>query len=357
VVNTEASTVVAGDRAELVQLIGELEPRGVFCRPIAVSYASHSRQMDPILPAIRDELAGIAPRRAEVPFYSTVVGQRLEGSELDAGYWADNLRRAVRLDQALDALGADAGTVFVELGARPMLAAPVSATGRSLVASQRPDLDAASGLRVAAAELHAHGHPIDWAAMFEGTGARRVELPTYAFQRQRYWLEAAARSAAAGSGPGEPCAWELAGRRIPLPAGGFVHALEVGPGVQDYLADHRAYGRIVVPGAFHASVLLAVAASHWPGEAVEVREVRFVEALVFERASERTTVHVQLTADGEGGFQATLAAWRDGEWISLVTAALGRAAQAADGVDDGPGGVRGDCDAGVVRVQIGRAHV
>src|SRR5690606_36008024 len=124
----------------------------VFCRRIAVSYASHSPQVDPILGSIAGELSSLSPGGAQVPFYSTVRGGALlEGPELDGSYWADNLRCPVRLDQALGALSPGEETVFLEMSGHPLLVAPLSSSGHAMVASLRRDTDAASSVRMAAA--------------------------------------------------------------------------------------------------------------------------------------------------------------------------------------------------------------
>ncbi|HMG22252.1 MAG TPA: acyltransferase domain-containing protein, partial [Kofleriaceae bacterium] len=191
VVNGAAATVVAGERGELERWVAALEVDGVPCRRIKVDRAGHSPEMDAILPEIRAALAGLAPRRASVAFYSTVLGAAAAGSELGAAYWADNLRRPVRLDLALGAIRPDDATVFLELSAHPVLTAPLVASGcEAVVPSLRKDSDAASELRIAAAALHAHGIAVDLRAAFDGTGAQAVELPTYAFQRRHYWMSA-----------------------------------------------------------------------------------------------------------------------------------------------------------------------
>ncbi|SFE31961.1 thioester reductase domain-containing protein [Actinopolyspora alba] len=190
VVNTAESTVVAGDTGALDALLGELDAEGVFCRRIAVDYASHSPQVDPILDAIVSELSELAPREGRVPICSTVRGERLDGSELDGGYWADNLRLPVRLDLALEALAPGDETAFLELSAHPLLVAALTGSGHeAVVGSLHRDADAASRVRVAAAELFAHGITVDRDAVHSGAGAKPVALPTYAFQRQHYWLE------------------------------------------------------------------------------------------------------------------------------------------------------------------------
>ncbi|SDK91432.1 Phosphopantetheine attachment site, partial [Actinopolyspora mzabensis] len=211
VVNTAESTVVAGDRQELEEFLAVLEGEGVSCRRIKVDYASHSPQVDPVLGEIRSELADLAPTTGDVPVVSTVRGARVDGSELDGDYWADNLRQPVRLDLALEDLAPGEDTVFLELGAHPLLVGPLGGAGHVAVGSLHRDEDGASRLRQAAAELFAHGIPIDWDTVYAGTNTQTVDLPTYAFQHQHYWLDvtpSAPNGASNGTGVVEEPLWE-----------------------------------------------------------------------------------------------------------------------------------------------------
>ncbi|MDR7304718.1 acyl transferase domain-containing protein [Haloactinomyces albus] len=261
VVNTAESTVVAGDSAALESFLTELEAEGIHCRRIAVDYASHSSQVDPILDGIRAELGGLTPRAGHIAIYSTVRGDAVDGHVLDADYWVDNLRRPVRLDRALDALAPGEETAFVELGAHPLLVATLRAAGHdAVVGSLHRDEDSASRLRHAAAELFAHGRPIDWATVYTSTGARPVDLPTYAFQRQHYWLELA------DAGHGDASAFGLDAGEHPLLAGrtdlsddtvvftGSTAAL-----ARPWHAEHHVFDTALLPAATFVDLVLHAA--------------------------------------------------------------------------------------------------
>jgi acyl transferase domain-containing protein len=127
VTNTRTSTVVSGDKEAIGAFVARLAQQGVFCRQVDVDYASHSRHMDAVLDALLEKLAGLSPQASKVPMISTVTGARIEGSELGASYWCRNLREAVRLDQALEALHSHNENVFVEVNAHPGLAMPLTA--------------------------------------------------------------------------------------------------------------------------------------------------------------------------------------------------------------------------------------
>ncbi|WP_434043624.1 SDR family NAD(P)-dependent oxidoreductase [Sorangium cellulosum] len=193
-VNTPGSTVVSGDAAAVDRLLAELETARVFARRIKVDYASHSAHVDAILPELEACLASVEPRTCAIPLYSTVTGEVLAGPELGATYWCRNLREPVRLDRALSRLLADGHGVFVEVSAHPVLAMPLSAAsaerGGVVVGSLQRDDGGLGRLTSMLGALHVHGHAVSWQRVLAPYGGALVGLPTYAFQRQRHWLEA-----------------------------------------------------------------------------------------------------------------------------------------------------------------------
>ncbi|MFJ4637160.1 type I polyketide synthase [Streptomyces hygroscopicus] len=205
-VNGPSSVVVSGEPGALDELVAACEADGVRARRVPVDYASHSAQVELLRAELLELLAPVQPRVAEVPFLSTVTGEWVEGPELDAEYWFSNLRRTVELEGAVRRLLDEGFGVFVESSAHPVLTVGVQETaedaGREAAAigSLRRDEGGLDRFWASVGEAWSRGVAVDWQAVFEGTGAKRVELPTYAFQRQRYWPEAAPARAAGESG-------------------------------------------------------------------------------------------------------------------------------------------------------------
>ncbi|WP_031075213.1 hybrid non-ribosomal peptide synthetase/type I polyketide synthase [Streptomyces sp. NRRL WC-3742] len=197
VINTETSTVVSGDAEAIEDLLAAMADGEVYCRRIPSDAAGHSRHMDPILPGLAASLADLAPRAAEVPFHSTVTGTVLPGESLDAAYWCRNLRETVRLDLALRSLTAAGFGVFVEVSPHPVLGIPLTgataANNGVVVGTLQRGRGGTAQLLQQLAALHGHGHPVDWARVLGHRPAgQALELPTYAFQRRRYWVDAQA---------------------------------------------------------------------------------------------------------------------------------------------------------------------
>jgi hypothetical protein len=186
-VNGPAAVVVSGEPAALGELLAGCEREGVRARRVAVDYAAHSAQVDQVRAELVAALAGVAPRAARVPMLSTVTGEWVGAGELDAEYWFANLRQPVRFAEAARGLVAEGFGVVVECSPHPVLAVGLAEAEAAVVGSLRRGQGGPGRFLTALAEAWAAGAPVDWRL----PPGRQVDLPTYAFQRQRYWLDAA----------------------------------------------------------------------------------------------------------------------------------------------------------------------
>ncbi|MFE9913496.1 type I polyketide synthase [Streptomyces clavifer] len=185
-VNGAGSVVVSGVEAGVLEVVAELEGRGFGSRRLRVSHAFHSPLMDPMLEEFGAALAGVSFGVPRFGVVSTLTGKVAVGEDLrSAGYWVDQVRGTVRFADAVDTMAAQGVTSFLEIGPDAVL----SVLAQGAVPALRRDRDEVVSLLSAVGSLFTRGVPVDWRALYAGTGARRVPLPTYAFQRQRYWLE------------------------------------------------------------------------------------------------------------------------------------------------------------------------
>ncbi|WP_342752611.1 type I polyketide synthase [Actinopolyspora alba] len=334
VVNTAESTVVAGDRQELEEFLAVLEGEGVYCRRIAVDYASHSPQVDPVLESVRSELADLVPGSGDVPVFSTVRGARVDGSELDGDYWADNLREPVRLDLALEDLAAGEETVFLELGAHPLLVGPLGGAGHMAVGSLHRDEDGASRLRQAAAELFAHGIPVEWDTVYAGTGARVVDLPTYAFQHQHYWLElpetSQGEASAFGLDAGEH---PLLAGRTDLSDGTVVFTGSTAALARPWNSEHHVFDTALLPTT--TLVDLALHAASRVG-LERVAETSLEEPIPLDAGPRRLRLVIEPEQDGRRGFTLQ-SSFVDGPWVRNANGRLAeRTTETHPAPDSGP---------------------
>ncbi|MGC7102890.1 beta-ketoacyl synthase N-terminal-like domain-containing protein, partial [Amycolatopsis lurida] len=191
--NGPSDTVVAGGPAVLDEVGQDGERAGLRVKRVAVDYASHTPHMEELRERLIDLARPVTPRPATVVVYSTVTASPMPGEALDTGYWYRNLREPVRLQETVRA-AIDAGyTQFLEVSPHPVLIGAIeetaSAPGEEVnaVGTLRRDDGDIRRVMLSLAELWAHGHTPDWSAVVPG--GRRVDLPTYAFQRARHWLD------------------------------------------------------------------------------------------------------------------------------------------------------------------------
>ncbi|QKV96990.1 acyltransferase domain-containing protein [Streptomyces sp. NA02950] len=201
-VNGSGSVVVSGEPMALEEVVAACAADGVRARRIPVDYASHSTQVGAVRERVLEDLAPVGPRTGRIPMVSTVTGDWCDTAGLDAAYWYANLRQEVRFRSAVRALAAQGYGVFVEVSPHPVLTMDIEETmaeyGRAAVTAgtlRRGEGDL-KRLLVSAAALHVRGPSPDWPAFCPG--GRQVDLPTYAFQRQRFWPDPAPAVSAGG---------------------------------------------------------------------------------------------------------------------------------------------------------------
>ena len=198
VTNGPQATVISGDPEAIHQILRSLESTQVFCRLLNVTVASHSPQVDPLLAELRSLLVGVKSRSAHIPIYSTTLGRLLTGEPMDAEYWSQNLRNTVRFHHAMeDLLKEDFGT-FIEMSPHPSLLPYISETAAlngkqgvlTLGSLRRDDPEQATMLR-ALGRMFCNGSTVDWSGIY--APGQKVDLPSFPWQRERYWLETGTR--------------------------------------------------------------------------------------------------------------------------------------------------------------------
>ncbi len=301
VVNGPEQVVVSGSPDELDAFMAVCEADGVQVRRIAVDYASHSPQVEDLRDELLDVLAEIQPRAGQVPLFSTVTGDVIDTTGMDAEYWFTNLRQTVRFDAALKNLLQAGHRVFVESSPHPVLLGAVvqyadhlRTKGVTAVGTLRRNEDEKAQLLRGLAEVFVAGADVDWSLWL--AGGELVELPTYAFQRRRYWQPAAAASADVGSAGLAAVRHPLLGASVPLAdSDDVVLTGRLSRAAQPWLADHAVFGTVILPGT--AFVELALRAADEVG-CDTVRDLTLTAPL---RLPEQGEVDVQVQIGGAHG--------------------------------------------------------
>uniref|UniRef100_UPI0030F4294C SDR family NAD(P)-dependent oxidoreductase n=1 Tax=Streptomyces sp. GSL17-111 TaxID=3121596 RepID=UPI0030F4294C len=300
-VNSPGSVVVAGEPGALDELRAVCEADGVRARRVAVDYASHTDHVEAIEAELLEALAPVRPVSGTVPFYSSATGGFIDTATMDAGYWYRNLRGRVGFEPAVRALLDHGAGCFLEMSPHPVLTMAVEQTveGRAAtVGSLRRDEGGLRRFVTSLSEAHTAGVAVDWAAYYADTGAQRVPLPTYAFQRQRFW-----QSSATGSGDASAAGQRRVEHPVlvaAVPVGDrdeWVYTGRLSQESQPWTRDHEVLGSVVVPGVALAE--MAVTAGRHLDCAV-LDELVLAAPLLLDADA---TVRVQVTvgAAGEDG--------------------------------------------------------
>ena len=269
-VNGPLSTVVSGDLDAVVEVAKHFETLGPQSTRLQVSHAFHSPHMEGMLEAFRRVASGLTFHRPRIPIVSNVTGELATAEELGSpDYWVRHVRQAVRFLDGVRTLEAEGVTTFLELGPHGVLCAMAQgclseeAQARAAflpaLRKERPEVEA---LTAALGGLHARGHELDWKAFFAPFGARPAALPTYAFQRERYWLEASKAGSADVASAGLASAdHPLLGAAVALAdADGFLFTGRLSLESHPWLAGYVVFDTVLLPGT--ALVELALVAAH-----------------------------------------------------------------------------------------------
>ncbi|MFD7533450.1 SDR family NAD(P)-dependent oxidoreductase [Streptomyces sp. NPDC059849] len=357
-INGPSSTVVSGTSEGLDELAGVLEAEGVRVRRILTNYASHSRHVEPIHDRVTELLAPISPRTSDTVFYSTVQGESIDTAVLDADYWYRNMRQTVEFEKTTRALLDDGFTTFIDCGAHPVLSigmqetfADASAANALVVPSLRRGEGGLGRFLRSLGQAWEHGVDIDWGQVLPPTH-QPVELPTYAFQRSRYWLEPARQTAdvsAAGLTAAEHpllgAVVGIAGTRSSVLSGRL--SLQTHP----WLADHAVAGTVLLPGT--AFVELALRAGDETG--CDTLEELALEAPLTLRGTGAVHLQVAVEPSDTTGRRAIAVHSRpeeagddDEAWTRHATGVLAHGA--TENVDPAPDGAGVWPPVGAVRV-------
>ncbi|MGA8529306.1 MAG: type I polyketide synthase, partial [Acidobacteriaceae bacterium] len=333
--NGPSTTVISGDLAGLEELLRALEAREVYCRLVKVDVASHSPQVDPILDALREELAEIQPRPAKIPMLSTVTGGYAEtadqpGTRMDAAYWVRNLRQCVLLAPAVQQLAEGGHSVFVELSPHPILLPSVESSARKAVgqvtaiASLRREKPARATMLAGLAALYTTGYPVGWERLLD-EGGRCVRLPQYPFQRERCWPEPAQGKRWAEEQGGHPLlGMRFTSARQPQTV---VWESRIGIGVLPYLTDHRVLRSAVFPASAYVDMALSAVRALRPEERFALVDAAFRNAAYLPEEGSRI-FQLAMTPEGAEGFtfEVRSRADEDGDaWTLHATGKLQRA--------------------------------
>nr|WP_225953341.1 type I polyketide synthase [Kibdelosporangium phytohabitans] len=306
VYNAPGQTVVAGRHDKVPALVELVERRGLMARLVKSTVAGHSRMVDPVLDALRSDLAGVRPGEPTVTIYPTAVADTHATVTHDAGYWVGNVRNAVRFADAVTAAVADGFTTFVEISPHPVLFHAVTETaGKATVLGTLRRSDDETW------HFHANlGALLAVSATPPATRGRLLDLPTTPWTRTEHWTKPIARAVPAGTHP-------LLGVHVELPdERTHLWRADLGAGTQPWLADHRIDGRSFLVSSCYVDMAF-VAASTVLGtspDRLALKEVTLHQPLPLTEHTPVTTTFTPFD-HGVGGRMKVHTKNAEGAWI------------------------------------------
>ena len=329
-VNGPEQTVISGAADDVAAVCERFVKQGVRCQPLTVSHAFHSPLVEPILDAFEREAAAVRLAPPRLRLVSNLTGKLAEAGEVTRpAYWRRHVREAVRFGEGLRSLAALKPDCAVEIGPHPTLlsfAGAVLGDAPKLIPSLRKGRADWEQMLDALASLYLAGSEVNWRGVFAADRCRVVDLPGYPFQRERYWFQAAPKSATQAP-RGRPTGHPLLGAQLRSAGTEAIYESRVSVDAPGFVRQHRVLGRVVVPATAYLDTLLAAAHDRFGNESVHLEQVTIKEVMLLDDAGTGRTVQVVCRAADDGAVAVSLsslaeeASETDG-WTGHVTAVL-----------------------------------
>ena len=328
--NGPLNTVVSGEREALRKLAEELERENISYRELRISNGFHSPRTEPILDYFENVAAQVKHHAPKLPLISNLTGELMSAAP-DKSYWRRHLREAVRFGDGMLALTKLKCQAFLEIGPHPVLL-PIaqiclgtkskSATWIAALNRQKPDAESITDMLVA---LYLAGHNVNWTAVHADASWRRIPLPTYPFQRKRYWIEEdkvdveQARNVVERPHP-------LVGTRLSSNSKDVRYEARYGVQHTGYFSDHRVVGTMVLPTTAELEAATIVGRMHFGTPGVSFDDAMHHEAMSFTNGEDRIVrVMVSPLKSDRASFKLVSAGAEDSEvWHTHMTGSLRR---------------------------------
>jgi acyl transferase domain-containing protein/acyl carrier protein len=336
-VNEPAQTVISGDAAAVEAIATQLQQQGRRVHRLRVSHAFHSPHMDSILEEYRRVAQTLTYHPPRLALLSNLNGALATAERIcTADYWVRQVRGAVRFRAAIRTAEAAGADRYLECGPRAVLTGMAANcaehVGASFIASLSHDRGEPEALADAVGRAHVTGATVRWDQVFAGSGARRIDLPTYGFQRKRFWLQGAGRPERDVEGVGlGRVSHDLLGAETSLPGGGHLFTARLGRSQVPWLGDHRVFDQIVVPGMCLVELLLTAGRRV---AAPRLRSVTFEAPLILASGAMQLQIGIDPADEhGQRAFRVharAMGSAGDASWVRHASGELAAAAMVAE---------------------------
>ena len=322
--------MISGRAAEVEAVCQHFTAEGIRCQPLPVSHAFHSPLVDSILDQFEREANAVRFTAPRMRLISNVTGRLAEASEVTRpAYWRRHVREAVRFGDGLRTLATLRPEVVIEIGPNPTL---LAFTGSAfdevkpvLVPSLRKGRPDWEQMLEGLAAIYGAGMPIDWRGVGEGTSRRVVDLPTYPFQRERYWFQTKSEAAPVDRTSSHPTGHPLLGNRLRCAASEVIYETRISSDAPSFIQHHRLLDHVVLPATAYLDMLVAAARDVYRSDIICVDDVTFTEAMLLEDDDAARVVQTVCGVASNGVVPVAISSLPEREaetdnWVRHVTA-------------------------------------
>ena len=330
-INGPAQTVISGRATEVEAVCQSLIAQGVRCQPLPVSHAFHSPLVDPILDQFERETNAVRLSAPRMGLISNLTGRPAEVSEVTrAGYWRRHMREAVRFGDGLRTLATLRPDLVIEIGPNPTLLGFAGSTfdeaAPLLVPSLRKGRSDWEQMLEGLAAVYGAGALIDWRGVGDGGSRRIVDMPTYPFQRQRYWFQTKSEVAPFDRASSRHTGHPLLGSRLRCAASEVIYETRIRSDEPSFIQHHRVLDHVVLPAAAYLDMLIASAHEVLGADIVCVEDVIIKEAMLFQDNKAAIVVQTVCAPASDGIVPVSISSLtKDADtdtWVQHVTGKL-----------------------------------
>ncbi|NJO78239.1 MAG: aminotransferase class I/II-fold pyridoxal phosphate-dependent enzyme [Cyanobacteria bacterium RM1_2_2] len=302
-VNAPQNTVISGRKAAIDGIAAELAKKGISTTALNVSHAFHSPLMEPMLTAFMQVAKQISYHLPQIPIVSTVTGALIHDLIATPDYWRDQVRRAVRFAEAVETLQQQGCEIFLEIGAKPIL----SGMGRASqpngmwLPSLRPGQSDWQPLLQSLGQLYVQGANVNWANGADFSDASEwLPLPTYPFQRQRFWWEPDAVSLPSSTTRQQQRSFHpLLQQLVQITEQQICFQAQVSKNAPSYLADHCILNQSVFPAAAFVEMMLAAGRHQHPSNSLKLSQFEIEQPLLLNDQLQILQIRLRLNEQSE----------------------------------------------------------
>ncbi len=318
-INGPAMLTFSGDVEPLEEIAARLDARDIFHRFLRVNVPFHSHHMEPLKDELIADLKHIAPEKAQISLYSTVTGKQEDGTHLISEYWYANVRESVYFTDAVSAMINDGFNTFIEIAPHPVLATgaidllkAANVEGALLASIRRKEAEKQIFMQNLGL-LYTLNYKVDWAKACPAA-SQIIELPTYPWQKERFWFETEEHIAKRTGTKIHPMLNGVVDSNVDK--GNYIWDVQLDKNEEPYILDHQVDDVIIFPGTGHLEIATAAGQASFGDDFGFLEDVRFENALFLPDDGEMPHVRLEISSlEGDYVISTKARSQEDAEWI------------------------------------------